>query len=69
MFIFSQVELYPDTEGQQREEFLLEKLGVPEKWLYVAKATRAHVEKRHQQEAWNLIRAGLWNEAHQVCRI
>ena len=60
------MELYPDEDGQQREEFLLERLGMPGRWLYVAKATRAHIEKRHHQEASNLIMAGLWNQAHQV---
>ncbi|XP_071485377.1 nuclear pore complex protein Nup98-Nup96-like [Diadema antillarum] len=49
-----------------RELFLVERLHVPQEWIHDAKALRALYEGREREEAWHLLRAGRWNDCHQV---
>ena len=49
-----------------RETFVVEQLHVPREWVYDAKALRAKYEDNHELEAWHLLEAGKWNDAHIV---
>ncbi|XP_045489033.1 nuclear pore complex protein Nup98-Nup96 isoform X2 [Pieris rapae] len=54
-----------DSSVKARLEFV-EKLGVPQKCLLLARAHRAKYEHRPQLEAECLVGAGAWNAAHSV---
>ena len=49
-----------------REMFVIEQLYVPREWVYGEKALRAKYEDNHELEAWHLLEAGKWNDAHTV---
>ncbi|CAK1554264.1 unnamed protein product [Leptosia nina] len=54
-----------DPRLKSRLEFV-ENLGVPEKWVLLARAHRAKYEHRPQLEAECLVGASAWNAAHAV---
>jgi len=55
-----------DSEAAEREEFLRERLKVPSKWLAAAKAVRARACRDSRDEAFYLMRAGQFAEAHEA---
>lgn len=50
----------------QRERFLIEKLGVPEKWIDYAKAVKAASLGDYNLQANYLIKAKQWALAHDI---
>lgn len=60
------ITLSTDEEYVEREELLREKLMVPPQWIHHAKALRARYEDRPRDEAWHLMKAGLWNRSHEI---
>ncbi|XP_076068248.1 nuclear pore complex protein Nup98-96 [Oratosquilla oratoria] len=56
-----------DQEEQiSREEFVTERLGVPKQWIDQAKAIKARTLKLTDDEAWYLLEASDYNEAHRI---
>ncbi|XP_053680653.1 nuclear pore complex protein Nup98-Nup96 [Anopheles nili] len=58
-----------DTERHDylaRERFIVEELGVPEKWIYWAKAVRAGSVFDYPQQAHYLLKAKQWALAHEI---
>uniref|UniRef100_A0A182QPM2 Nuclear pore complex protein Nup98-Nup96 n=1 Tax=Anopheles farauti TaxID=69004 RepID=A0A182QPM2_9DIPT len=49
-----------------RERFIVEELGIPERWIYWAKAVRAGAIFDYPQQAHYLLRAKQWDLAHEV---
>lgn len=60
------VSLSRDADYVDREHFILERLEVPPVLIHEAKAQRARSERRRPEEAWHLVKAGRWNQAHRV---
>uniref|UniRef100_A0A3P9IE46 Nuclear pore complex protein Nup98-Nup96 n=1 Tax=Oryzias latipes TaxID=8090 RepID=A0A3P9IE46_ORYLA len=58
--------LEESDQSLQRERFLTEQLLVPEPWIHLAKATRAHRHCDRHQQALHLYRAGSWNQCHRL---
>lgn len=55
-----------DEELSEVESFVIEKLFVPKDWVYYAKAQRSGYEEWYDLQAYNLLHAEHWNEAHTV---
>lgn len=55
-----------DSELNEKERFLVEKLSVPSEWIYSFKALRAKYENLHDNQFKLLLKAHKWNEAHTV---
>jgi hypothetical protein len=55
-----------DSELNEQESFLVDKLGVPVEWLYEYKALRAKYEHQHENQFKLLVKAHKWSEAHLV---
>ncbi len=53
-------------ELSEGEDFVIEQLHVAQEWVFAAKALRARYDNDHELEAWHLLEAGQWNEAHIV---
>ncbi|XP_053703664.1 nuclear pore complex protein Nup98-Nup96 isoform X4 [Synchiropus splendidus] len=58
--------LQDSEESVSREQFLVEQLMIPECWIHESKATRAHRNGDHRQEALHLYKAGFWNQCHRL---
>jgi nuclear pore complex protein Nup98-Nup96 len=50
----------------EEEEFVVERLRVPEQWVYSAKAGRACYDGNFRQQAAHLLQAHQWDHAHSV---
>ena len=55
-----------DSELNEKEAFLIEKLSVPAEWVYDFKALRAKYEHLHENQFKLLLKAHKWNEAHAI---
>ena len=55
-----------DEQLQPSESFVIEKLSVPEEWVYCAKAQQAGAQEWYDVMAAHLLSAGQWDEAHAV---
>ncbi|XP_071536079.1 nuclear pore complex protein Nup98-Nup96-like [Panulirus ornatus] len=55
-----------DPKYSMREDFVINKLGIPKKWIHQAKATRARSLDMIDEEAWYLLKAGEYNRAHML---
>lgn len=64
--LYRYIELSNDEEYLQRESFVVNELGVPEKWIFWAKAVRAGAQKNYHAQADYLLRARQWAAAHEV---
>ncbi|GAB1604620.1 nuclear pore complex protein Nup98-Nup96-like isoform X2 [Argonauta hians] len=60
------VSLSEDASYLEREDFIVDRLCVPEQWLHYAKAIKAQYENDYKQVAWHMINAGHYNDAHKV---
>jgi len=49
-----------------KEKLLIESMKIPPQWIYEAKAQHAHYSSQSYDEAFYLLKAGKWNEAHKV---
>uniref|UniRef100_A0A1B6CZW3 Nuclear pore complex protein Nup98-Nup96 n=2 Tax=Clastoptera arizonana TaxID=38151 RepID=A0A1B6CZW3_9HEMI len=54
------------SEFEEKEKFLIEKLKIPEQWIYQAKTTLALSFGEHKLAAVLLTKAKRWNESHSV---
>jgi len=55
-----------DSELNDQEKFLIEKLHIPDEWIYEYKALRAKYEHQHKNQFELLLKAHRWNEAHTI---
>jgi hypothetical protein len=54
------------SELNEKETFLIEKLNVPAEWIYELKALRAKYEHSNESQLKLLMKAHKWNEAHTI---
>ena len=54
------------SELNERERFLVEKLQVPLSWVYEYKALKAKYKHEHANQFELLLKAHKWNEAHVI---
>lgn len=54
------------SELDEREKFLVEKLKVPAEWIFEKKALRAKYENSNENQLKLLLKAHKWNEAHTL---
>ncbi|KXJ76360.1 hypothetical protein RP20_CCG009822 [Aedes albopictus] len=55
-----------DEEYRQREQFIVDELGIPESWIFWAKAVRAGAQFDYHRQARFLLKAKQWSQAHEV---
>lgn len=55
-----------DPNYNQKEEFVLFDLGIPEKWIFWAKAVRAGAFHNYHIQAKYLLKARQWSQAHDI---
>lgn len=60
------IEIDFESEYIKLENFIVDKLGIPETWIYYAKAVRAGCQRRFDDQAKFLLHAKEWNLAHEV---
>lgn len=54
------------SENSEEEHFLVDKLKIPVKWIFQAKAVYALTHSKYKEAAIFLIKAEEWNESHSV---
>ncbi|XP_066985536.1 nuclear pore complex protein Nup98-Nup96 isoform X4 [Macrobrachium rosenbergii] len=59
-------DLEADLKYNMKENFIVEELHIPQKWIYEAKAIKARVLNMVDEEAWYLLKAGDYNRAHML---
>ncbi|XP_052889086.1 nuclear pore complex protein Nup98-Nup96 [Anopheles moucheti] len=77
--LYRYIQLVPDSAGEDddsvemerqdylaRENFIVEELGIPEKWIFWAKAVRAGAVFDYKQQAHYLLLAKQWSLAHDI---
>lgn len=64
--LYRYIELSNDKEYLEKESFIVNELGVPEKWIFWAKAVRAGAQKNYHAQADYLLKAKQWAMAHEV---
>lgn len=62
--ILVQKDVESNLKYNMQEHFVIEELRIPKKWIHRAKATRARSLNMIDEEAWYLLKAGDYNEAH-----
>lgn len=60
------VSLDQSDDVTAKEKFLTERLLIPKKWIFEAKAIKANTLGRKAEEAWNLLKAESWSESHAI---
>lgn len=64
--LYRHIQLSGDDDYLEREQFVIGELGVPEQWVFWAKAVRAGAQFDHHQQAKFLLKAKQWSQAHEV---
>ncbi|XP_055550074.1 nuclear pore complex protein Nup98-Nup96 [Wyeomyia smithii] len=64
--LYRHIELSTDEDYLEREQFVVGDLGIPEKWIFWAKAVRAGAQFDYHQQACFLLKAKQWSKAHEV---
>ncbi|XP_058812931.1 nuclear pore complex protein Nup98-Nup96 [Topomyia yanbarensis] len=64
--LYRHIELSDDGDYLEREQFIIGELGIPEKWIFWAKAVRAGAQFDYHQQARFLLKAKQWSKAHEV---
>lgn len=64
--LYRYIDLSEDDEYKNKEIFITNDLGIPEKWIYWAKAVRAGALKKYPAQAEYLLKAKQWAKAHEV---
>lgn len=64
--LYRYITLSNNAEYLQQEEFIVNELGIPEKWIYWAKAVRAGSKKKYHIQADYLLKAKQWPLAHDI---
>ncbi|KAK7077511.1 Nuclear pore complex protein Nup98-Nup96 [Halocaridina rubra] len=64
------IDVGKDTEYNSqyaiKEQFVIEELHIPQKWIHQSKAIKARVLNLIDEEAWYLLKAGDYNRAHML---
>lgn len=64
--LYRYIDLRRDDEYLKKERFIIDDLGVPENWIYWAKAVRAGALRKYHAQADYLLKAKQWATAHEV---
>ncbi|XP_053682559.1 nuclear pore complex protein Nup98-Nup96 [Sabethes cyaneus] len=64
--LYRHIELSTEEDYLERELFVIGDLGIPEKWIFWAKAVRAGAQFDYHQQACFLLKAKQWSKAHEV---
>lgn len=64
--LYRYIDLSVDDDYLKKERFIINDLGIPEKWIYWAKAVRAGALKKYHAQAEFLLSAKQWAAAHEV---
>lgn len=64
--LYRYVDLSQNEDYLSKENFIVNVLGVPEKWINWAKAVRAGAIRKHHAQADYLLKAKQWALAHEV---
>lgn len=64
--LYRYITIEQNDEYLEKEDFIVNRLGVPNKWIYWAKAVRAGAMGKHHIQADYLLRAKQWSLAHDV---
>lgn len=64
--LYRYVDLTQNEDYRDKEKFIVDVLGVPEKWINWAKAVRAGALKKYHAQADYLLEAKQWALAHEV---
>lgn len=64
--LYRYVDLSQNEEYQSKENFVINVLGVPEKWVNWAKAVRAGAMRKYHAQADYLLKAKQWPLAHEI---
>lgn len=65
-YLYRYIDLSRDDDYKRKESFIINQLGIPEKWIYWAKAVRAGASKQYREQADYLLKAKQWAHAHEV---
>ncbi|CAE1284537.1 NUP98 [Acanthosepion pharaonis] len=60
------IRISSNEEYLSREQFIINRLGIPPKWVHHAKAIKAGYQIMPPEEAWHLLKSHNWNKAHKV---
>lgn len=64
--LYRYIDLTKDEDYNAKESFIVNQLGIPEKWIYWAKAVRAGALKQYREQADYLLKAKQWALAHKI---
>lgn len=64
--LYRYVSVSKDVALSEKEKFVINNLGVPEKWIDYAKAVKAGAIGNYQLQAKYLLKAKQWALAHEV---
>lgn len=64
--LYQYISLSEDVEYLLKENFLLDELGLPENWIFWAKAVKAGAENLYHEQAKYYLKAKRWSLAHEV---
>ncbi|KAJ6638700.1 Nuclear pore complex protein Nup98-Nup96 [Pseudolycoriella hygida] len=64
--LYKYVSLSQDEDYLEKEKFIINDLGVPEKWICWAKSIKAGAQRKYHKQAEYLLRAKQWPAAHDV---
>lgn len=64
--LYRYIDLTKNDDYRQKEIFIVNELGIPEKWIYWAKAVKAGTFKLYREQADYLLKAKQWALAHKV---
>lgn len=64
--LYRYIDLSTDEEYLKKENFIINNLRVPEKWIYWAKAVRAGAQNNYHAQADYLLKAKQWANAHEI---
>lgn len=65
-YLYRYIDFSRDEDYLQKESFVIHQIGIPEKWIYWAKAVRAGASKQYREQADFLLKAKQWAQAHEV---
>lgn len=64
--LYRYITIEQNDDYLEKEYFIVNRLGLPKKWIYWAKAVRAGAMGKHHIQADYLLRAKQWSLAHDV---
>lgn len=64
--LYRYVTVAKDIALSDREKFVINNLGVPEKWIDYAKAVKAGAVQNYHLQAKYLLKAKQWSLAHEI---